>query len=152
MDRLDALIAIAQLRLRLTILEKHPHLLEGIDEMEIKDMEIKRPMALAGLKSRLQRAKSTEVAIEVTGKRYDAVLDKIDALHGVSKNNVGQLELYSDELKGTIEGMIGGSNGDPNAGDGQDGQTSKVGQIITSKDVGKVEDVVAADTKTETAA
>lgn len=125
MDRLEAMIAIAQLRLRLTIIEKNPHLLEGIDEMEIK-----RPMQLAGLKSRLARAKMTEAAIEVTGKRYDAVLDTIDELHGVAKGHAGQLEQYAGELKSTVEGMVTtGSNGDPNADDGQDGQ---VGQIISS--------------------
>lgn len=125
MDRVTALVAIAHLRLRLDILQKYPHL---IDEMT--DMEIKRPMELAGLKSRLMRAKGTEAAIAVTGKRYDAVLDQIDELHGVAKGNAGALEQYAGELKSTIESMIGGSNGDPN--DGQDGQDHVVGQIISS--------------------
>lgn len=86
-------------------------------------MEIKRPMELAGLKSRLQRAQATERSIADTGKRYDAVLDQIDELHGVSKANVGHLETYAGDLKSTIERMVGGSNGDPND-DGQDGQGS----------------------------
>lgn len=90
-------------------------------------MEIKRPLELAGLKSRLARAKKTEGDIAVTGKRYDAVLDQIDELHGVSKNNVGQLEQYASELKSTIEDMVGGSNGNPN-----DEQAGQNGQIISS--------------------
>lgn len=100
-------------------------------------MEIKRPMELAGLKSRLQRAKATERAIADTGKRYDQVLDQIDELHGVSKANVGQLETYAGELKSTIQSMIGGSNGGPND-DGQDGQTSSSGEQISTSEVGKV--------------
>lgn len=122
MDRITALVAIAHLRLRLNIIEKYPHLLDGIS-----DMEIKRPMELSGLKSRLARAKQTEKDIAVTGKRYDSVLDTIDELHGVSKNNVGQLEQYASELKSTIEGMVAGSNGDPN-----DEQAGQGGQIISS--------------------
>lgn len=129
MDRLEAMVAIAQLRLRLAILERHPQLLEGIT-----DMEIKRPMALAAFSSRLRRAEKTELDIEVTGKRYDTVLDDIDDLHGVGKAHVGQLELYKDGLKNTIERMVGGDNGDPNAAKtGEAGQGGLVvGQIISS--------------------
>jgi hypothetical protein len=94
-------------------------------------MEIKRPMELAGLRSRLQRAQATETAIAVTGKRYDAVLDQIDVLHGVSKANVGQLETYAGDLKSTIERMTGGSNGAPND-DGRNGQEEKSGVCSVS--------------------
>ncbi|MEN6535644.1 MAG: hypothetical protein ABFD89_18415 [Bryobacteraceae bacterium] len=137
MDRLDALIAIAHLRVRLARIEVNPDLLGRISEMEIK-----RPMALAAFSSRLKRAEKSEADIEVTGRRYDTVLDEIDELHGVGKAHVGQLELYKDGLKTTIERMVGGSNGDPIAG--QDGQKSQeagsgpaVGQIISSKTEGQ---------------
>lgn len=108
MDRLTALVAIAHLKLRLEILERNP---QRLDEAL---MEIRRPMELAGLKSRLARAKKQEGDIALTGARFDRVLDQIDDLHGVSKNHVGQLEVYAGELKLTVEGMIGGSNGLPN--------------------------------------
>jgi hypothetical protein len=99
-------------------------------------MEIKRPMELAGLTSRLKRARATDRAIADTGKRYDKVLDQIDDLHGVSKAHVGQLETYAGELKSTIQGMIGSSNGGPND-DGQDGQTSEA-TVETAKVVAAV--------------
>lgn len=91
--------------------------------MDKPPLQIKRPMELAGLKSRLQRANFMEKDIAVTGKRYDVVLDEIDELHKVSKDHVGGLEMYKGDLRSTIERMVGGSNGDPND-DGQDGQTS----------------------------
>ncbi len=80
-------------------------------------MEIRRPMELAGLKSRLARAKKTESDIAETGKRYDAVLDQIDEAHGAAKANVGHLEQYASELRSTIEGMVAGDNGAPTDGD-----------------------------------
>lgn len=127
MDRVTALVAIAHLKLRLEWLSRDPQRLE--DYL----MEIKRPMELAGLKSRLARAKATEAAIEVTGRRFDAVLDQIDELHGVSRGHVGQLEAQAAELASTIDGMISaGSNGGPNDGAGS-ASGSEVGQIITSK-------------------
>lgn len=90
-------------------------------------LEIKRPMELAGLKSRLQRALRTEAAIEDTGKRYDRVLNDIDELHASTKSHVGQLELYKSDLAGTISRMTGGSNGgDPlSESDGQDSAGAK---------------------------
>lgn len=116
MERLTALVAIAHLKLRLELLERNPQLL---DEAL---MEIRRPMELAGLKSRLARAKRQEGDIALTGQRFDKVMDQIDELHGVSKNHVGQLEVYAGELKLTVEGMIAGSNGDPN----EDSESSTV--------------------------
>jgi hypothetical protein len=128
MDRLTALVAIAQLRLRLQLIEQFPHLLD-----EAMPMQITRPMELAGLKSRLARAKKTEADIAVTGKRFDKVLDTIDELHGVAQGHVGQLEQYSSELKNTVEGMLtAGSNGDPN-----DGEAGQIGQIISSSTEGQ---------------
>lgn len=54
MDRVTALVAIAHMRLRLEMLARYPELLESID------MDIRRPMELAGLKGRLARAKKLE--------------------------------------------------------------------------------------------
>jgi hypothetical protein len=136
--RLAAMIAIARVQLRQTIDQHYPHLInEAMHMADIKrPVEIKRPMALAAFGSRLRRAEKSEADIEVTGKRYDTVLDAIDELHGVGKAHVGQLEIYKNGLQLTIERMVGGSNGGPTDGlDGQnsDGGAPQVGQIISSK-------------------
>jgi len=123
MDRLTALVAIAHLRLRLEIIERHPELLE--QDMTLK---IKKPIELAGLKSRMIRAEGQERAIVGLGKRYDDVQDGIDELIGAHAEHVGELEHYEGELRRKIEGMVG-SNGDPT--DGQSGHES--GQIISSE-------------------
>lgn len=127
MDRLEALVAIAHLRLRLVMIERNPLLLE------CDAMQIKRPIELAGLKGRLVRAKQTEAAIAMTGERYDAALNAIDEAHNAAKSHVGELERYGNELRDTIEGMTGGSNGGPN--DGSESATGSIdgGQVITSK-------------------
>lgn len=103
MDRLAAFVAITHLRLRLDILTRYPHLLEP-------DMEIRRPIELAGLKSRLVRAKKQQEGIADTGKRFDIVMDQIDEAHGAAKAHAGDLEQYAGELKRTIESMVAGSN------------------------------------------
>lgn len=79
-------------------------------------MEIRKPMELAGLKSRLARAKKTEADIADTGKRFDKALDQIDEAHGAAKVHAGDLEQYAGELKRTIESMVAGSN-DTEGGD-----------------------------------
>jgi len=132
MDRLDALVAIAHLRLRLVMIERNPKLLERIP----MPIEIKRPMELAGLRSRLARARQTEAAIEVTGKRYDGVLDRIDELHEAARGNVGHLEGQESELRRLVEAMTGGSNGGPNGGETFSIESSEVGQIISGEPEG----------------
>lgn len=92
-------------------------------------MEIKKPIELAGLKSRLLRAKRQETAIADLGRRYDKVQDGIDDAISAGKLHAGDLESYHAELKSTIEGMVG-SNGDPN----EDGQTGQSGDVIETKD------------------
>ena len=121
MDRWTAFVAIAHLKLRLEILQRHPELLREIN------VEIRRPIELAGLKSRLQRAKKQEADIAVLGKRYDSVMDNIDELTGAGVDHVGSLESYAADLKSTIEGMVAGDNGGPPLEEqpvvtGQDGQ------------------------------
>lgn len=100
-------------------------------------MEIKRPIELAGLKSRLLRAQMQETRIAATGKRYDKVLDKIDELAAAHVVHVGHLEHHAGDLEAAIERMVG-SNGDPNESDGQSGQGSgseggHSGQVISSE-------------------
>lgn len=125
MDRLEALVAIAHLRLRLAMIERNPLLLEN-------DMQIKRPIELAGLKGRLTRARQTEASIAVTGERYDAALDAIDEAHQAAKSHVGELEHYGRELRDMVESMTGGANGGPNDGAGSS-SGSEGGQVITSE-------------------
>ena len=101
-------------------------------------MEIKRPIELAGLKSRLLRAQQQEAKIADTGKRYDKVLDSIDELTAAHVVHVGHLEHHAGDLAAAIERMVG-SNRNPNASDGQSGQQSGSedghGQIITSETI-----------------
>lgn len=141
MDRLEAMIAIALMRVRLALIEKNPQLLiEGMATMaddKKPPLKIRMPIELAGLKSRMIRADGQEKSIAVLGKRYDRVQDGIDELIGAHNEHAGALEQYEDQLRKKIESMVG-SNGDPND-DGRNGQQSdgQVGQIITSKTEGQ---------------
>ncbi|MGY4259753.1 hypothetical protein ACVI1L_006821 [Bradyrhizobium sp. USDA 4516] len=127
MDRVTALVAIAHLKLRLELLERHPEILEGIDMIDIK-----RPIELAGMRSRLARAKKLEADIGVTGQRYDRVLDKIDEQHRALQGHAGELENNAAQLEQLLGTMIAGDNGGPN--DGEAGSSgSEVGQVITSQ-------------------
>jgi hypothetical protein len=129
---LEQLVATARRRLRLrrilVAIERNPQLLEII-EMAI---DIRRPMELAGLKSRMERAKRQEAAIEVTGMRYDQVQDRIDELHDAARGHVGSLEMQEHDLRRQIESMVGGSNGAPNDGPASSAVSSEDGQTITS--------------------
>lgn len=129
MDRIDALVAIAHRRLvlrrMLVEIERNPQLLE--DAM----LKIKKPIELVGLKSRIIRAETQEKAIVNLGTRYDKVQDNIDELVAAHSEHVGELEHYEGDLRRKIEGMVG-SNGVPND-DGQSGQESGQGQIISSE-------------------
>ncbi|MBR0881840.1 hypothetical protein ABIF65_003355 [Bradyrhizobium japonicum] len=127
MDRLEALVAIAHLRLRLVMIERNPQLLEGTT------MQIKRPIELAGLKGRLVRARQTEASIAVTGERFDAALDGIDEAHAAARAHVGELERLGADLRQTIEGMTGASNGGPNDGASSSTASGDGGQVITSE-------------------
>jgi len=88
-------------------------------------MDIKRPIELAGMKGRLARAAAAESKLSGVGKRYDAVLDKIDEATAVIDNHAGQLEQYEGDLRKTIETMVAGSNRAPTAG-ATDGPISTV--------------------------
>lgn len=130
--RLNAMIALAHVRLRRTIDQHYPHLIDGEIEMadERAKLQIKRPMELVGLKSSLHRAERQELAIKGLAERYNKVQDGIDECIDAGKGHAGDLEQYHGELRRKIEGMVG-SNGDPTDGqDGQDSGEQKVGQII----------------------
>lgn len=108
MDRLTAFVVSSHLKLRLEILNRHPEYLQ-----DVPDMEIKAPIELAGLKSRLARAKALESRAATSGKRFDVALDGIDAAIGAVEKHAGQLEQYGSDLRATIDGMTDGSNGAP---------------------------------------
>ena len=133
MDRLTALVAIANLKLRLELIQRNPQILEDLEMIDIK-----RPIELAGMAARLKRAQKTETDIAVTGKRYDEVLDAIDERHAALKGHVGSLETTAAQLDQVINSMIAGSNGGPNDGDKSsnglkaDG-AGEAGQVISSK-------------------
>lgn len=74
---------------------------------------IPAPIQLAGLKSRLVRAKSLEGRSLAAGTRFDAALDGIDSAIGAVEGHAGALEKYGKELLSTIEGMLDGDNGGP---------------------------------------
>jgi hypothetical protein len=131
MDRLEALVAIAHLRLRLVMIERNPQLVEN------SEMQIRKPIELAGLKGRLARARQTEAGIAATGQRFDVALDAIDEAHAAAKAHVGELEHYGRELRDMVEGMTGSSNVGPNDGDGSSRGSLDVGQVITSKPEGE---------------
>lgn len=130
MDRVTALVAIAHLKLRLELLERNPNLLEAIDMIDIK-----RPIELAGMRSRLARAKKLETEIAVTGQRYDTVLDAIDEQHAALRGHVGQLESERWQLDHVLGGMVAGDNGGPNDGEAASSGSASGGQIITGKAV-----------------
>lgn len=72
--------------------------------------ELKRPMELAALKGRLERAQRVQAKIGQTGERLDKVLDEIEEKEAQASGHAGQLEQYNTALEATIADMIGGSN------------------------------------------
>ncbi|XUM19764.1 hypothetical protein ACRAVF_19045 [Bradyrhizobium oligotrophicum S58] len=119
MDRIDALIALANLKLRIEILQRNPSLLDSLQETAMANVPpaIKMPIQLAGLKSRLHRAKLLETKAGELGTRFDAALDGIDTAIAAGVAHAGQLEQYGNDLLSTINGMIDtGSNGAPEDG------------------------------------
>lgn len=136
MDRLTEFVAVAHLKLRLDLYCKHPDLFREVTGMANEKLYIPAPIELAGMRSRLERAKLQEKAIAKTGLEYDAVQDGIDEAHAALKGHVGDLKGYEGELRRTIMGMLERSNGDPTDG-GSDGRQSP------SEEQGKVAAVTA---------
>lgn len=111
MDRWTAFVAIAHLKLRLEVLQRHPELLEMATGPSVPTLPA--PMEFAGLKSRLQRAKGLETRAGVVGPRVDAALDVIETGVGVLETHAPELEKYGQDLMSTINGMLAPSNGGP---------------------------------------
>jgi hypothetical protein len=86
-------------------------------------LTIPRPVELAGMRSRMLRAKQLQKDVAKTGEDYDAVLDGIDEAHRAIKSHVGDLKVVEWSLRDTIEGMIDRSNGGPSDGE-SDGRQS----------------------------
>ena len=133
MDRITALVVIAHCRLRLSMIERWPHLLEEVDMIDIR-----RPIEIAGMASRLARAEKMERAIAATGQRYDQVLDRIDEKHAALQTHVGSLEQVDAKLGAVIDRMVAGSNGAPNGSGEASSQGSgegeqRGGQVISSR-------------------
>jgi len=109
-------------------------------------IDIRRPIELAGMASRLARAEKLEAAIADTGRRYDGVLDRIDDKHAALRNHVSSLEQVDASLGLVIDRMVAGSNGGPNGsgeassqGSGEPGAGQETGQVITSRTDGSGE-------------
>lgn len=75
--------------------------------------EFKRPIELAALKGRLERAQRVQDKIAATGARYDKVLTEIEEKETQASGHVGYLEQYNAALDKTIADMTGGSNEPP---------------------------------------
>jgi hypothetical protein len=89
--------------------------------------ELKRPIELAALKGRLERARKAESTIGAVGARYDKVLAAIEEKTEQATRHVEQLENYDGQLGAMIAAMIGdGSNtADPQKKlDGQPGDAA----------------------------
>jgi hypothetical protein len=125
MDRLTAWVVRAHLKLRIEMAT--PELIEEITNMAKPPGEriyIPRPIELAGMRSRLMRAKEQEKDLAEIGKDYDAVQDGIDEAKDVLKGHVGDLHSYHDDLRSTIASMLERSNGGPTDGESDGRQSS----------------------------
>ncbi len=74
---------------------------------------IPAPIQLAGLKSRLQRAKGLELRAAAGGTRIDSALDVIENGVTALENHAPQLEQYGNDLMSTINGLLEPGNGGP---------------------------------------
>lgn len=114
MDRLDAFVALANLKLRIEVLQRNPSLIPNLKESDMASVpSLPAPIQLAGLKSRLQRAKGLEARAGAAGTRVDAALDIIETGVSALENHAPQLEKYGDDLMSTINGLLESSNGGP---------------------------------------
>lgn len=146
--RLAAMIANAHLRLRQTVIDLYPHLLDeglGMDTKK-QPLSIPRPVELFGMRARLLRAQAQKRDITATGKAYDEVMDGIDDAHSAIKGHVSDLRTVEYSLRSTIESMIDRTNGAPSDGE-SDGRQLPSDQ---SEQGGKAE-VKAEDAKAQTA-
>ena len=96
----------------------HDFLSAAIEKTRMPVQELGRPIELAALKARLERAQRQEKAIATIGERYDTVQNAIDEKTAQAIGHVGYLEKYDADLTKVIEGMIGGSNNPPQGANG----------------------------------
>jgi len=72
--------------------------------------DLQKPLELAALKGRLERARKVEASIGEVGARYDKVLGAIEEKRDQALGHVGSLEVYDSELAKLIREMTGESN------------------------------------------
>lgn len=130
MDRLTAFVCVAHLKLRLDLYCNHPELFREVTGMGKSPLYIPRPVELAGMRSRLLRARQQEKDVGKLGEDYDAVMDGIDEAKDAIAGHVGDLRGVESELRSTIMGMLERTNGAPIDGD-SDGRRSSSGTAAT---------------------
>jgi hypothetical protein len=142
MDLLTEFVAVAHLKLRLELYCKYPVLFREVAGMANQKLYIPQPIELAGMRSRLLRAKKQEKDIAATGMDYDRVQDGIDEAHDALKGHVGDLKSYEGDLRRTILGMLERSNGNPTDG-GSDGRQSTSDEKVEANPEGEKVEVKA---------
>ena len=117
------------------------------------------PIELAGLTGRMTRANNQEKDIAALGKRYDKVQGDIDYAIEAHTEHLSDLEHYRDAWTKKVDSMVlktnggsdplddgskAGQSGRPSPGAGQAGSaTPSESQVVTSTDVGSIEQVLA---------
>lgn len=96
---------------------------------------IPAPIQLAGLKSRLTRAKALEGRAGAAGGRVDAALDVIETGVSALEQHAPKLEQYGNDLMSTIQGLLEPSNGGPPE-DGSEVPAVVTGPTITGPNGG----------------
>ncbi len=83
----------------------------------------KKPIELAGMAARLDRARGLEVRVGKVGAQYDKVLNAIEEKTEQAEQHVGGLEQYDRELGAAVQRMIGERTNSPPEGEaGQEGR------------------------------
>lgn len=113
MDFPDALVALAHMKLRLERLTRNPSLIEESPMAAPIAPVIPAPIALAGLKARLTRAKGLEGRAAAAGTRVDSALDIIETGVSALEKHAPRLEQYGGDLMDTINSLLEGGNGGP---------------------------------------
>lgn len=103
MDRLTALVVIAHARLRLTIVEKYPHLLSGKSEMNPKLQGV--ASAMAKLQHGLEERSGKLLArIDTAEQRGAAAFDKAHASLDATEKSMADVETFIASLEGSNGG------------------------------------------------
>ena len=75
--------------------------------------DFQKPVELAGMKARLERALALKARLGKAGEQYDAVLDSIEEKTRQYEAHGGELAKYDAQLESVIRDMIGTSNHPP---------------------------------------